>query len=46
MTLGTFRTNANKEVYKDEVVPPLDCSILETKKTVSDYFTIILSMTA
>ena len=35
VTLVTFRANANKEVYKDTVVPPTDCSHLETEKKVS-----------
>lgn len=34
VTLVTFRANANKEVYKDKVIPPLDCSHLETEKKV------------
>ena len=33
--LVTFRATANKEVYKDKVVPPLDCSAKEGLKQVT-----------
>jgi len=35
--LVTFRATANKEVYKDKVVPPLDCSTKEGLKQVIIY---------
>ena len=34
VTLVTFRANANKEVYKDTVIPPKDCATVETEKKV------------